>query len=233
VNKIPKSGASQKYTGETDITPAESYLLTGGPTRLSRGAWIVSISYLGWSLFAPTIAPVFSFLKSAIAFFSTPALWLSPLKIWPGVPALPSVSLVLLACAVVLAMISIAGVCIIRPILKFALMKRRYEAIAGHIGLAGRATYEISEDGVLVWNQSGAGERLLRFGWGAFDEATNVKGFIRLSYHGKPLAHIALRAFGGEAAKAHAFILNAIGRSAPAAHSAARTLEIEPLRDVA
>ena len=230
---MPNFGKSLKYTGETDITPAESYFLTGGATRLSRGAWIISISYLGWSLFAPTIVPVFRFLKSAIAFFSTPEIWLSPMKIWPGVPALPGVSLVLLAFAIILAMISIAGVCIIRPILKFALMKRRYEAVAGHIGLAGRAIYEISEDGILVWNQSGAGERLLRFGWNAFDEATLVKGFVRLSYRGKPLAHIALRAFGGEAATAHAFIENAIGRSAPAPRGADRILEIAPLRDVA
>lgn len=209
---------SPKYVGETDITAEESYLLTGGMSRLGRGSWIVSLGYLGWSLFSPTVVPVFQFLKSAIAFFTTPHIWLQPIKIWPQLPALPGISLVLIACAIVLAMISVAGVCIIRPILKFALLKRRHEEVADHIGLAGRATFELGDEGVVLWNRSRAGERRLRFSWSAFDSATDVGDFIRLSYRGKPLVHIALRAFGAEGENVRAFIKSAVNHTtAPAA----------------
>lgn len=211
----PDFASAPRFVGETEITPEESYQLTGGLSRFGRGAWIASIAVVGWSLFAKAATPVYSFGVTAIAFFASPHLWLEPTQIWPDVPPVPLISLILLGCAVILAMVSVAGVCFLRPILKFLMLKRRHVEIATHVGLAGRSTYEISEDGVSIRNETGAGERRFRFNWSAFDSAATVGGFMRLSYRRKPLAHIALRAFKGEEERVRSLV-DACIKQAPA-----------------
>lgn len=201
-------------------------MLTGGLSRFGRAAWIVSIAVVFCSLFGKAIGPIYSFITTAIGFFASPQLWLQPMKIWPEIPALPLIALVLLGCAVILAMISVAGVCFFRPIGKFLMMKRRHAEIASHVGLAGRSTYEISEQGVRVCNETGAGERRLHLRWDAFDAVSTVSGFLRLSYKAKPLAHIALRAFGGEEEAVRTFVVSQVNRPAATQSPLARKLSL-------
>jgi hypothetical protein len=156
------------------------------------------------------IPAVAAFLKTAAAFLMQPGLWLNPLKIWAEAPPIPAIALVLLAFAIVLAMISIAGACIVRPIVNIALLQNRHEKIANVVGLAGKANYVISDDGFYVRNCSSVGERILRFDWAAIDHTDEHAGTIRMSYKGKTVAQIPLRAFAGKENDVRGFIKSAI-----------------------
>ncbi len=198
------------FEGETDILGSESFRFSGGMSLFRRCVWILSISFVGWSLLRPIVPAVVTFLKTAAAFLTTPDLWLAPMKVWPDVPALPAIALVLFALAIVLAMISIVGVCIVRPIVTIALVQKRHEKLADIVGIAGKSYYIISDDDFYIRNCSSAGERTMRFNWAAIDQAVEHSGVVRLSFRNKTVAQVPLRAFGDQQNAVRQF-LNSVG----------------------
>ncbi|MEZ5921073.1 MAG: hypothetical protein R3C60_06930 [Parvularculaceae bacterium] len=184
-----------KILGETIITPEESYVYTGGASRIRLYMRIASVAVLGIA-FVYVAGPVLVFfLPTAAAFFLEPRLWLGAVQPFPGAPALPAIFLVIIGLAISLLIAAAVIAMVIAPIGNMLTVRARRLAAARAVGLAGKATFELDDKAITVCNVTGLGERTIRFNWSAFDKADIKSNTIRLIRDDRVLVHLPLRSF--------------------------------------